>query len=91
MATDPKQINTTHTPGNDVELHEWLESIESLLRNEGPDRAREIFRALRDHLNNANVAMDDATLNTPYRNTISLDEQPQYLSLIHISEPTRRS
>ena len=86
MATDPKQINTTHTPGNDVELHEWLESIESLLRNEGPDRAREIFRALRDHLNNANVAMDDATLNTPYRNTISLDEQPQYPGDIETEE-----
>jgi len=72
MATDPSQLNT------DPELQEWLESIESLLRYDGPDRAKHVFRALRDYLTNANVVVDDATLNTPYRNTIPLEEQPRY-------------
>ena len=62
----------------DIELTEWLESMESLLRADGPDRAKIVFRALRDFLTDANVIVEDATLNTPYRNTIPLDEQPAY-------------
>ena len=56
----------------DTELREWLESMESLLQAEGPDRAKAIFRAVRDYLTDADVIVDDATLNTPYRNTIPL-------------------
>jgi pyruvate dehydrogenase E1 component len=63
---------------DDIELAEWLESMDSLLQAEGPDRAKAIFRALRDYLSDANVIVEDATLNTPYRNTIPLDQQPLY-------------
>ncbi|MGI9290618.1 MAG: pyruvate dehydrogenase (acetyl-transferring), homodimeric type [Gammaproteobacteria bacterium] len=66
-----------HLP-DDIELAEWLESMESLLQAEGPDRAKTVFRALRDYLTDANVIVEDATLNTPYRNTIPLDQQPIY-------------
>ena len=62
----------------DIELQEWLESMESLLRVEGPDRAKTVFRAVRDYLTDENVIVEDATLNTPYRNTIPLAEQPAY-------------
>ncbi|RMF95224.1 MAG: hypothetical protein D6727_11160, partial [Gammaproteobacteria bacterium] len=62
----------------DQELKEWLESMESLLEVEGPDRAKQVFRALRDYLTDENVIVEDATLNTPYRNTIPLAEQPAY-------------
>ncbi len=78
MATDPQHTRISSYAGSDQELYEWLESLESLLRAEGPDRAKQVFRALRDHLTDANVIVDDATLNTPYRNTIPLAEQPQY-------------
>ncbi|MEE4185630.1 MAG: pyruvate dehydrogenase (acetyl-transferring), homodimeric type [Gammaproteobacteria bacterium] len=73
MSTKP-----VFTPPDDVELSEWLESMESLLRAEGPDRAKAVFRALRDYLSDVNVVVDDATLNTPYRNTIPLDQQTAY-------------
>jgi len=69
---------------SDVELNEWLESMESLLQAEGPDRAKQIFRALRDYLTDVNVIVDDATLNTPYRNTIPLDQQRVYPGDIQI-------
>jgi pyruvate dehydrogenase E1 component len=62
----------------DEELGEWLESMESLLRADGPDRAKTIFRALRDYLTDENVIVEEATLNTPYRNTIPVAMQPAY-------------
>jgi pyruvate dehydrogenase E1 component len=71
---------------DDLELSEWLESMESLLESDGPDRAKQIFRALRDYLTDANVIVEDATLNTPYRNTIPLDQQPVYPGDIEIEE-----
>jgi pyruvate dehydrogenase E1 component len=81
MATRQKEIF-----GQDVELGEWLESIESLLRVEGPDRAKAVFRALRDYLTGENVIVEDATLNTPYRNTIPLAQQPAYPGDIAVEE-----
>ena len=60
-------------PGDD-ELREWIDSIESVLENEGPERAKTLFRAVRDYLSNAHVIIEDATLNTPYRNTIPLEQ-----------------
>ena len=71
---------------DDIELAEWLESMESLLRAEGPDRAKTIFRALRDYLTDANVVVSDAVLNTPYRNSIPLEEQPAYPGNIEIEQ-----
>ena len=62
----------------DIEMREWLESMESLLRAEGPERAKAIFRAVHDYLADENVIVEDATLNTPYRNTIPLEQQPAY-------------
>ena len=47
---------------DDTELREWLESMESLLQADGPDRAKAIFRALRDYLSDENVILEDATL-----------------------------
>ncbi|MGI9308573.1 MAG: pyruvate dehydrogenase (acetyl-transferring), homodimeric type, partial [Gammaproteobacteria bacterium] len=71
---------------DDVELNEWLESMESLLRADGPDRAKAVFRALRDYLTDVNVIVNDATLNTPYRNTIPLEDQPNYPGDIETEE-----
>ena len=70
----------------DQEMREWLESMDSLLRVEGPDRAKQIFRAMRDYLTDENVVIEDATLNTPYRNTIPLAEQPAYPGPIELEQ-----
>ncbi len=74
----------SETASRDIELQEWLDSIDSLLRAEGPDRAKAIFRAVRDHLVDENVIVRDATLNTPYRNSVPLSQQPAYPGNIEV-------
>ncbi len=71
---------------SDEELREWVESIESVLRTEGPERAKALFRAVRDYLTDAHVIVEDATLNTPYRNTIPLEQQPAYPGNIELEQ-----
>ncbi len=71
---------------HDIELGEWLESMQTLLRADGADRAKQVFRALRDFLTDENVIVEEATLNTPYRNTIPLAQQPAYPGDIAIEE-----
>ena len=69
---------------HDIELQEWLESMESLLQTEGPERAKAIFRKVQDYLADENVIVEETTLNTPYRNTIPLEQQPAYPGKIQI-------
>ncbi len=76
----------TLNPSHDIELQEWLESIESLLRTSGPDRAKVVFRALRDYLSDEDVIVEDATLNTHYRNTVPLEHEPAYPGEIELEE-----
>ena len=45
---------------SDEELREWLESMESVLRAEGPERAKALFRAVRDYLIDAHVIVEEA-------------------------------
>jgi pyruvate dehydrogenase E1 component len=69
---------------HDVELQEWLESMESLLQAEGPERAKAILKAVQALLADENVVVESATLNTPYRNTIPLEQQPAYPGEIEV-------
>ncbi len=78
--------NPNFNKSDDLELAEWLESMESLLQADGPERAKTIFRALRDYLTDVNVVVNDAVLNTPYRNTIPLEDQPAYPGNIEIEQ-----
>ncbi len=71
---------------DDLELQEWLESMESLLQVDGPERAKSIFCALQDFLADRNLFVEQATLNTPYRNTIPLRHQPAYPGDIHLEQ-----
>jgi pyruvate dehydrogenase E1 component len=67
-----------HIAFDDPEMQEWLDAMESLLRVEGPERAKSIFRAIQDYLADRNVVVESATLNTPYRNSIPVEQQPAY-------------
>lgn len=57
---------------------EWAESLDAIVEQYGAAGAREILRSLQNHVLGLNIPLDEATLNTPYRNTISLDAQPAY-------------
>src|SRR5580700_840840 len=61
----------------DVEIQEWLESLDSVLESSGPEVAREILERLRAH---ATVNWIDLpfTANTPYANTIPVRLEPLF-------------
>ncbi|MDA0791946.1 MAG: pyruvate dehydrogenase (acetyl-transferring), homodimeric type [Proteobacteria bacterium] len=57
---------------------EWIDALEDIFRQFGEAGVRDILRALQNHAINRNITLNEATLNTPYINTISPAEQPQY-------------
>src|SRR5487761_6960 len=64
-------------PEGDVELREWLESLDFVLQERGKERAAEILRRLQQHASQAGVTLP-FTANTPYVNTIPAGEQAPY-------------
>jgi len=60
-----------------VETREWLEAFEALLEAEGAERATFLLRKLLERARARQVPLPPV-FNTPYRNTIPLEEQPQY-------------
>ncbi|MSQ88018.1 MAG: pyruvate dehydrogenase (acetyl-transferring), homodimeric type [Betaproteobacteria bacterium] len=68
-----------------VETREWLESFDALLASQGPERATFILRKLLDHARLRHVRMPPV-LNTPYKNTIALEQQPQFPGNLEIEQ-----
>jgi pyruvate dehydrogenase E1 component len=60
-----------------VETKEWLDAFDAVVENEGPERATFVLRKLLDHARIVRVPMPPV-LNTPYANTVSLADQPQF-------------
>jgi len=59
------------------ETDEWMESMESILKTDGNDRAFFLLKKLTDLLQTSGVALPSSA-NTPYLNTIKPEEQPVY-------------
>jgi len=55
----------------------WIESLDAVIRDEGPERARFLLARLTEYGMRAGVTVP-FTANTPYVNTIPADEQPLY-------------
>jgi pyruvate dehydrogenase E1 component len=62
---------------DDVEIREWLESLDSVLQSSGPEVAREILERLRAHAKVVGLDLP-FTANTPYVNTIPVSAQPAF-------------
>ena len=60
-----------------LERQEWLDALQDILDDHGPAQARELMALLRDRLERVGITVPPA-LNTPYRNTIPVEEQPRY-------------
>jgi pyruvate dehydrogenase E1 component len=60
-----------------VETKEWTEALDALVKTEGRERATYILMKLLEHARQLRVPMPPV-LNTPYCNTISLADQPQF-------------
>jgi pyruvate dehydrogenase E1 component len=60
-----------------IELSDWLDSYEYVIKNHGTDSAAALLRRLRRQAVQHGVPVV-MTLNTPYVNTIPPEQQPQY-------------
>ena len=60
-----------------VETREWLEAFDALVETEGRERATFLLRKLLDHARARRVPLPPV-LNTPYKNSVALAEQPQF-------------
>jgi len=61
-----------------LEQQEWLEALEEVLEAQGKERTGDLFQGLRKLLARKGIANGGAALNTPYLNTIPVEEQPAY-------------
>jgi pyruvate dehydrogenase E1 component len=73
-------INTIPTLIDDLasDRQEWIEALDNIRREFGEDGVRDILRALQNHVLGSGIVLSEATLNTPYINTIPVSEQPAY-------------
>jgi pyruvate dehydrogenase E1 component len=75
---DPSAFWRVNPPDADpLETREWLEAFDALVASEGRERATFLLRKLLDHARARRVAMPPV-LNTPYKNSVALAEQPQF-------------
>ena len=69
-----------------AERGEWRAAIDDLLRTRGPAAAGEMLKQLYEHVSRQGVVLSEATLNTPYRNTIPLSQEPEYPGDIELEQ-----
>ena len=61
-----------------LEQDEWVEALDDVLVNRGEEETRALLMKLQQHLSRQGVVLTEAALNTPYKNTIEVKDQPQY-------------
>jgi pyruvate dehydrogenase E1 component len=62
---------------NPAETAEWVESLNEVIAEQGPQRAGFLLSLLRDRARRAGVTLSES-LNTPYVNTIPASQQPVF-------------
>ncbi|WP_428244330.1 pyruvate dehydrogenase (acetyl-transferring), homodimeric type [Gynuella sp.] len=60
-----------------IETLEWQDALASVIREEGADRAQYLLKRLSDQITSTGPDVPFA-LNTPFRNTISVNEEPKF-------------
>jgi pyruvate dehydrogenase E1 component len=67
------------------ETREWLEAFDALVEAEGRERATYLLRRLLDHARKRRVQLPPV-LNTPYRNSVGLADQPQFPGNLEVEQ-----
>ena len=57
---------------------EWIESLDYIRHEFGDKGVREILQSLQNHALQSGIEINEATLNTPYVNSIAPELQPVY-------------
>jgi pyruvate dehydrogenase E1 component len=60
-----------------LETREWLQALDTVIESEGQERATFLLKRILDYARRRRVPLP-SVVNTPYRNTIPLEEQPQF-------------
>jgi len=68
-----------------TETREWLEAFDALVETEGRERATFLLRKLLDHARARRVPLPPV-LNTPYKNSVALADQPQFPGNLEIEQ-----
>jgi len=68
-----------------VETREWLDAFDALVKSEGRERATFLLRKLLDHARARRVPLPPV-LNTPYKNSVALADQPQFPGSLEIEQ-----
>ena len=69
-----ENINARHVDIDNIETQEWLDALESIIKADGPDRARFLLRQMTNAARESGAQLPYG-LNTRYINTIPLDQQ----------------
>lgn len=69
-------MTKTRSDIDPIETQEWLDALDSLIKQEGQERAQFILNLLLQQAQKDGVSLGLRT--TPYCNTLSLDVQPEY-------------
>ncbi len=73
-----QQTDTFSDSDKLLENQEWLGALDDVMHHQGEHRTRELLRLLQASMLQKNIQLSDAPLNTPYRNTIPVTDQPSY-------------
>ena len=68
-----------------AETREWLDAFDALVQAEGRERATFLLRKLFDHARARRVPMPPV-MNTPYRNSVQLSDQPQFPGNLEVEQ-----
>jgi len=71
------------------ETQEWLESIASVIRHHGMDRAKFLLKCLVNKAAQSGQQLPVDTLTTPYRNTIPVSAEPSMPGDLHMERTIR--
>ncbi|MBN2683801.1 MAG: pyruvate dehydrogenase (acetyl-transferring), homodimeric type [Pontiellaceae bacterium] len=70
-------MSNTTTENVDLEKQDWLDALDELLETEGAERVKDILHDLQVEAHRKGVRLPFSA-NTPYINTIPVEEQPAY-------------
>ncbi len=85
---DDEYVN--QIPDNDpTETQEWLDSLDAVVSEFGPDRARFLVAKLLERAHETSVGVP-GSIRTPYINTISPEEEPEFPGDEHVERRIRR-
>ncbi len=62
----------------ELEQQEWLDALSAVMHERGGDAVKQLLSRLQHQLSGQGIVITDAAMNTPYKNTIPVADEPEY-------------